>query len=241
MTIQTFWNIATWYTAKCLPAFQRNVVYFFGLPGPEEGCSMILRNFSKWYVLLFQKTKWDSLVGIEIRLPNIRLVFRTPVRDFAFLRRVQSGSGAQPALYLRGTEFFFLWLKWLRHEYDHSLPSSAKVEKAWRCTSSFPICLHGLGRDNYTFLTLIMPQGLNRNSSFSTSCGATFPLSRRPPPCWYFKITLTNTTLGRTSLDWLSARSRDFYLTTLQRDRHPCQLQESNPQSQQASRNRMTR
>lgn len=131
---------------------------------------MILRNFINWYVLLFQKTRCDSLVGIETSLPNVRLVFRLPVREYSLLRKVQIGSAVQPAPYLWGTEFF-LCVKWLRHEYYHSLPSSAKVENAWSCTSSFPICLHGLGRDNYTSLALIMPQVLNRNSSFSPSCG----------------------------------------------------------------------
>jgi len=155
---------------------------FFGLPGPEEGCSMILRNFGNLYVLFFQKRRWDSLVSIDTRLPNIRLVFRIPGRDFSLLRKVQSGSGAQPAPYLWGTEFF-LWINWLRHEYDHSLPSSAELKNAWSCTSSFPICLHGFGRDNYTFLTVIMPQSLNWNSSFSPSCGATDLIRPRPPHC----------------------------------------------------------
>jgi len=47
-----------------------------------------------------------SSVGVETSLPNVWFVFRIPVRDFSLLRKIHSGSGAQPAPYLWGTEFF---------------------------------------------------------------------------------------------------------------------------------------
>jgi len=52
--------------------------------------------------------------------------------------------------------------------------------------------------------------------------------------CRGFTITLTHPTLGRTPLDEWSARCRDLYLTTLNRDRYPCPRRDSNSQSQQA-------
>jgi hypothetical protein len=34
---------------------------------------------------------------------------------------------------------------------DHSTPSSAKIKNEWRYTSTPPICLHGVDRNNFTF------------------------------------------------------------------------------------------
>jgi hypothetical protein len=39
---------------------------------------------------------------------------------------------------------FFLGIKWPGREADHSSPSSAEVKNAWSCTSTPPICLHGV-------------------------------------------------------------------------------------------------
>jgi hypothetical protein len=41
----------------------------------------------------------------------------------------------------------------LYHCYD-SPPSSAEVKNEWSCTSTRPICRHGVHRDNFTFLPL---------------------------------------------------------------------------------------
>jgi hypothetical protein len=38
------------------------------------------------------------------------------------------------------------------HEADQSPPFSAKVKNAWHNTSFSPICLHGMQRDNFTFI-----------------------------------------------------------------------------------------
>ena len=34
---------------------------------------------------------------------------------------------------------------------DHSLPASAEVKNEWSYTSDPPTCVHGVGRDNFTF------------------------------------------------------------------------------------------
>jgi len=73
----------------------------------------------------------------------------------------------------------------------------------------------------------------------------------RQPPQWdrapsftrFLDHTQRRTTVGRTSLDELSARCRDLYLTT--QDNHNRQTDspppwDSNPQSQQASNRRLT-
>jgi len=33
---------------------------FYALPGPEEGCSIVLRNFGNLYVLSLQKRIWGA-------------------------------------------------------------------------------------------------------------------------------------------------------------------------------------
>jgi hypothetical protein len=42
-------------------------------------------------------------------------------------------------------------IKWLKHEADHSSPSTAKTKKKWSCTFTPCICLHGMHWDNPTF------------------------------------------------------------------------------------------
>jgi len=37
---------------------------------------------------------------------------------------------------------------------DHLLLSSAEVKNEWSCTTAHPICLHGMDRDNFTFVTI---------------------------------------------------------------------------------------
>jgi len=63
----------------------------------------------------------------------------------------------------------------------------------------------------------------------------TTPSGAGLPRCRGCTNTLRHTTLGRTPLYEWSARRRDLYLTThtaLTRDRYPCRLRDSNPQSQ---------
>jgi hypothetical protein len=67
-----------------------------------------------------------------------------------FSKNVQTGSGAQPALYFKG---LFSWeFKWPRHEADHSPPSNAEL-KLYLYSLTY---VHGSNRDNFTFFTFIM-------------------------------------------------------------------------------------
>jgi hypothetical protein len=45
---------------------------------------------------------------------------------------------------------FSLGVKWLGHGADHSPPSHDDVKNEWSDTSTLPICLHGVYRDNFT-------------------------------------------------------------------------------------------
>ena len=42
----------------------------------------------------------------------------------------------------------FPWLKRPRREVRHSSPSSSAIKNEWRCTSTPPLCLHGVDREN---------------------------------------------------------------------------------------------
>jgi hypothetical protein len=91
---------------------------------------------------------WDSSVGIatgyglDDRMIGVR--FSAGAGNFFPRRRVQTGSGSHPASYTINTGGFTLGVKWPGREANHSHPSSAKVNSAWKCTSSPPIRLHGV-------------------------------------------------------------------------------------------------
>jgi hypothetical protein len=73
-----------------------------------------------------------------------------------------------------------------------------------------------------------------------TLCDVIFVYCLKPPNGLGFTITLRHTTPSKTPLDELSARRRGLYLTTLERERHLCPRQDSNPQSLQVSNRRPT-
>jgi hypothetical protein len=72
---------------------------------------------------------------------------RIPVgaRDFSLHQHVKIGPGAHPASYSTGIGLF------LGNEADDSLPSSAEVKYEWSYTSTPPICVLSVDRENFTF------------------------------------------------------------------------------------------
>jgi hypothetical protein len=78
---------------------------------------------------------------------------RIPVeaRDFPLLQNVQTGSGAHRASYSVGTGTFPRGrdVKLV----DNPPLAIPEVRCEWSYTSAPPICLHGDGRDNFTFTT----------------------------------------------------------------------------------------
>jgi hypothetical protein len=60
---------------------------------------------------------------------------------FTTVSRTALGPTQPPIQWVPG--LLSLGVKQLRHEADHSPPSSAKVKNAWSYTSTSPICLHG--------------------------------------------------------------------------------------------------
>jgi hypothetical protein len=80
---------------------------------------------------------------------------------FTTMSRTVLGPTQPPIQWVPGA--LSLGVKWPGHEADHSPPSSAEVKNAWSCTSTPPICLHGMVLSKaqgqlylFTFLTSII-------------------------------------------------------------------------------------
>ena len=57
-----------------------------------------------------------------------------------------------PSLLLNGYRVSFPRVKWPLREVNHSPPSSAEVKNKWSYTSTPPICIHGVDRENFNFV-----------------------------------------------------------------------------------------
>jgi hypothetical protein len=65
--------------------------------------------------------------------------FLASARELSILPNVQTGSAAHPASYSMG-----YWALPLKHEDDHSPPSSTIVKNEWRYTTIPPVFLYGM-------------------------------------------------------------------------------------------------
>jgi hypothetical protein len=57
-----------------------------------------------------------------------------------------------PSVLFSGYRGSFPWVKRLGDAINHSDPPSTEVKNEWSCTSSPPICLRGVKRENLTIL-----------------------------------------------------------------------------------------
>jgi hypothetical protein len=84
---------------------------------------------------------WDGIGSIVTRLwavwSGARIVAR--MIGVPFLWNIQTSSGVHPGWYLLSSRSYFLGLKQMGHESDHSTPSNAKVKNDWSYTST-PLC-----------------------------------------------------------------------------------------------------
>jgi hypothetical protein len=62
------------------------------------------------------------------------------------------GSGAKPFLYSKGTRSSFPGVRWPWQAADHSLSPSTKVKNEYSYIPNPPLSLHGMDKDNFTFL-----------------------------------------------------------------------------------------
>jgi hypothetical protein len=78
-------------------------------------------------------------------------------RDFSILQNIQTSSEVHPASYSMGTRVLSLGVKQLRHEVNQSLPFTAEVQNDLSYTSTPPVYLHGVRRENLIFFIPASP------------------------------------------------------------------------------------
>lgn len=97
--------------------------------------------------------RWSIIVGVVTRLGAGRSGVQIPVQasNFALLHHIQTGSGLTEPL-IRWVLGFFPGGKATGGEDYHSPPSSPEVKSKWSYTSTPPISLHGVDRENFAVL-----------------------------------------------------------------------------------------
>ena len=65
--------------------------------------------------------------------------------------RIYGAMPLLPSLLFNGYQGTSPRVKWPGCEVNHSSPSSVRVKNYWRYTSTPPLCLHGVERENVTF------------------------------------------------------------------------------------------
>jgi hypothetical protein len=79
-----------------------------------------------------------------------------PGRDEIFSSPKLTAFRAQPAPCSMCTGAPALGVQWPGHNVKHSSPSNAEVRNEWNYTSTLPVCLHGVNRENITFTFIAM-------------------------------------------------------------------------------------
>ena len=91
----------------------------------------------------------------RVRLRARRTAVRIPAtaRDYSLLQDIQIG-WVPLGLLFSGYRALFPGVKRPgTTDIDHSPPSSAEVKNGWSYTSTPPICLHGMDRENFTLFS----------------------------------------------------------------------------------------
>ena len=114
--------------------------------------------------MISAKLQWDwchivSVVAV-LRAGQSRVQIWTGTRHFSVLQNAQTFYGAhklddlchQPPIHT--VPGFFLAIRRMGHEVNHSSAPSIEVKNEWNYTSSPPICLHGTERDSFTFTSV---------------------------------------------------------------------------------------
>jgi hypothetical protein len=152
-----------------------------------------------WYILLFkwllmfplpQSLSLESmgcLVGIVARLQTGSSPGRG--KKFFLFPKTSTPALGPTQLPVQWVPVFFSCpdLKWMRHEFDIYLQSSAKVKYVWSCTSDPPICLRDMVSDNFIPLTVSIisytgcsfESGTRRIFKFWRKCGSCLICTKR--------------------------------------------------------------
>jgi len=97
------------------------------------------------FILQIKKTSRDSVVSITTRLWAGWSWPRIPVGEKSSFPSSNHSDRLwdQPSLRFCGYRGSFSGVKWPGH------PSSMEFKNEWSCTSTYPICLHGMNRDSF--------------------------------------------------------------------------------------------
>jgi hypothetical protein len=119
---------------------------------------------SRW--LSFGRNEQDSLV-YEVQGES----FQISLSSTLF-----TGAGFHQVSHLMGTKGSFLGAKRPKRDVDHLPPSGAEVKNEYCCNSSPPVCLHRVGRVNFTL--------------FVTNCVLIYVHGSSPLLGWIYKHAL---------------------------------------------------
>ena len=99
--------------------------------------------------LLSRNIKKSFDKTLKLRTSQSWIIIPVRARDFSPLQKVNTSCGAHPSTHLVGPAFFSDG-KTDGFEVNPSLPCSIEVKNVWSCTSTTPVCFHGLDVDNFT-------------------------------------------------------------------------------------------
>ena len=86
----------------------------------------------------------------------VRIIQGAPLRKrlhIPRLQNIQTGHEAHPPSYSMGTGILLRGVKRPGRDVNHALPPRADVKNEWSHTFAPPICLHGVGKEDFTFFT----------------------------------------------------------------------------------------
>jgi len=88
----------------------------------------------------------------------VRIIQGAPLRKrfhIPRLQNVQTAHETHPLSYPTGTWILLRGVKRPGRDVNHALPLRVDVKNEWSHTFAPPICLHGVGKENFTFFTFI--------------------------------------------------------------------------------------
>ena len=100
---------------------------------------------------------WDTVVStvntLQAWWTGVWILAEQQIYLFSKMSRLTMGSTLPPIQWVLG--ILYSGIKQLECKADHSPSPSVRFKNQYSCTSTSPICLYDMYRDNFTFFTLI--------------------------------------------------------------------------------------
>ena len=144
--------LVAWMFIYCWPKFCTTTISF--------SCYCVLSHVKYGNVQAISLNYLDSFISTVfcIRLSDVRSYTETLSITLKRKRKVGRGIGQYSAWVMcwsirglvpgSGKRLLYPGVKWLGHEADNWLSSSAKVKNGWSCACAIPMCVHGIHRNN---------------------------------------------------------------------------------------------